>query len=96
GLLLGLERAAAARFSFLLGIPALLLAGIVELVTEIQFTAASLVSVIWGTLSALIFSYLAIDFLLKFLQRHSTQVFIIYRIVLGIIILIGWGTGYLH
>ncbi|MEN9215827.1 MAG: undecaprenyl-diphosphate phosphatase [Gloeomargarita sp. HHBFW_bins_162] len=94
GLLLGLERPAAARFSFLLGIPALFLAGIVEFVTEIQFTRESLISVILGTLSALIFSYLAIDFLLKFLQRHSTQVFIIYRIVLGIIILVGWGLGY--
>nr|WP_216634788.1 undecaprenyl-diphosphate phosphatase [Gloeomargarita lithophora] len=94
GLLLGLERPAAARFSFLLGIPALFLAGIVELVTEIELTTESLVSVFWGTLSALIFSYWAIDFLLKFLQRHSTQVFIIYRIVLGMIILIGWNWGY--
>jgi len=94
GLLLGFDRPAAARFSFLLGIPALLLAGIVELVTEIQFTTESLVSVVWGTLSAFIFSYLAIDFLLKFLQHHSTRIFIIYRIVLGVIIIIGWAWGY--
>lgn len=94
GLLLGFDRPTAARFSFLLGIPALFLAGMVELFTEIQFTTASLISVFWGTVSAFIFSYLAIDFLLKFLQRHSTQVFIVYRIVLGVIILIGWGWGY--
>jgi undecaprenyl-diphosphatase len=94
GLLLGFDRPAAARFSFLLGIPALLLAGIVEFVTEIQFTTESLVSVVWGTLSAFIFSYLAIDFLLKFLQHHSTRIFIIYRIVLGVIIIIGWAWGY--
>ncbi len=96
GLLLGLERPAAARFSFLLGIPALFLAGIVEFITEIQLTPDSLVSVFWGTLSALVFSYLAIDFLLKYLQGHSTRIFIIYRIVLGILILIGWGLGYWH
>jgi undecaprenyl-diphosphatase len=77
-----------------LGIPALFLAGVVELFTEIQFTTASLISVFWGTVSAFIFSYLAIDFLLKFLQRHSTQIFIIYRILLGIVILVGWGRGY--
>jgi len=94
GLLLGFDRPAAARFSFLLGIPALFLAGIVEFVTEIQFTTESLVSVVWGTLSAFIFSYLAIDFLLKFLQHHSTRIFIIYRIVLGVIIIIGWAWGY--
>ncbi|WAS06013.1 undecaprenyl-diphosphate phosphatase [Gloeomargaritales cyanobacterium VI4D9] len=94
GLLLGFDRPAAARFSFLLGIPALFLAGIVEFATEIQFTTESLVSVILGTLSAFVFSYLAIDFLLKFLQHHSTRIFIIYRIVLGVIIIIGWAWGY--
>ncbi len=94
GLLLGFDRPAAARFSFLLGIPALFLAGIVEFATEIQFTTESLISVVWGTLSAFIFSYLAIDFLLKFLQHHSTRIFIIYRIVLGVITIIGWAWGY--
>ncbi|MCS7031829.1 MAG: undecaprenyl-diphosphate phosphatase [Gloeomargarita sp. SKYG116] len=94
GLLIGLERAAAARFSFLLGIPALLIAGLEEFFTEIELTPDSLSSVLWGTISAFIFSYLAIDFLLKYLQRHSTGIFIIYRLVLGVVLLIGWGFGY--
>ncbi|MEN9208233.1 MAG: undecaprenyl-diphosphate phosphatase [Gloeomargarita sp. GMQP_bins_120] len=96
GLLVGLDRETAARFSFLLSIPALLLAGVVELFTEIAFTPASLSSVVWGTLSAFGFSYLAIDFLLKYLQRHSTAIFILYRLVLGVLLLVGWGLGYLH
>jgi len=96
GLLVGLDRPAAARFSFLLGIPALFVAGMVELVTEIQRTPASLVSVFWGTLSAFVFSYWAIDFLLKFLRAHSTRIFVVYRVVLGVVIWIGWGLGYWH
>ncbi|MCS6782920.1 MAG: undecaprenyl-diphosphate phosphatase [Gloeomargarita sp. SKYBB_i_bin120] len=96
GLLIGLEREAAARFSFLLSVPALLLAGVVEFLTEIELSRASLSSVFWGTVSAFGFSYLAIDFLLKYLQRHSTGIFIVYRLVLGVVLLVGWGLGVLR
>ncbi|MBD2099915.1 undecaprenyl-diphosphate phosphatase [Leptolyngbya sp. FACHB-261] len=92
-LFLGLERQVAARFSFLLGIPALFLAGVVEAVTEVK-GFSSLPPLLVGTVSAFVFSYLSIDWLLKFLQRSSTLVFIIYRILFGLFLLtciqFGW------
>lgn len=89
GLFLGLERATAARFSFLLGIPAITLAGLVELkgVLEEGLGEAGLVPLVVGILSAAIFSYLSIAWLLRFLQTQSTWVFIWYRLVFGVAIL---------
>jgi undecaprenyl-diphosphatase len=89
GLFMGLERAAAARFSFLLGIPSITLVGLVELKNafEAGFTGVSAPSLIVGTLSAAFFSYLSIAWLLKFLQTHNTFVFVIYRLVFGVVIL---------
>ncbi len=89
GLFMGLERAAAARFSFLLGIPSITLVGLVELknAIEVGFTGVSAPALIVGTLSAAFFSYLSIAWLLKFLQTHNTFVFIIYRLVFGVVIL---------
>lgn len=89
GLFMGIERAAAARFSFLLGIPAITLAGLVEL--KSVFGDATLKSEILalaiGTISAAIFSYGAIAWLLGFLKKQSTWVFIWYRLAFGILIL---------
>jgi undecaprenyl-diphosphatase len=89
GLFLGLERAVAARFSFLLGIPSITLVGISELRSafEAGFTGVSAGSLIVGTLSAAIFSYLSIAWLLKFLQTHNTFIFIWYRLAFGAAIL---------
>ena len=89
GLFMGLERAAAARFSFLLGIPAITLAGLVELkdLLEVGLGDAGIVPLVVGVISAAIFSYLAIAWLLRFLQTQSTWVFIWYRLGFGVLIL---------
>jgi undecaprenyl-diphosphatase len=89
GLFMGLERAAAARFSFLLGIPSITLAGISELKSafETGFSGVSAPALIVGTLSAAIFSYLSIAWLLKFLQTNNTFIFIWYRLAFGVAIL---------
>ncbi len=87
GLFLNLKRETAARYAFLLGIPALALAGIVEFISDFEW--AGLGPQILGTISAFVFSYLSIDWLLKFLQRSSTWIFVIYRITLGFAILGG-------
>jgi undecaprenyl-diphosphatase len=89
GLFMGLERATAARFSFLLGIPAITLAGLVELkdILKQGMGSAELVPLIVGVISALVFSYLSIAWLLRFLQTQSTWVFIWYRLVFGVAIL---------
>ncbi|WP_457393409.1 undecaprenyl-diphosphate phosphatase [Thermostichus sp. MS-CIW-28] len=93
GLLLNLQRPAAARYSFLLGIPALFLAGVEELISE--FRAEALLSQGLGTLSAFVFSYLSIDWLIQFLQRSSTWLFIVYRIGFGLFIFLGLALGFL-
>lgn len=89
GLLIGLQRASAARFSFLLGIPAITLAGLLELKDALAASpnSSEMVALAIGTLSSAIFSYLAIAWLLKFLQTQSTWIFIWYRLAFGIAVL---------
>lgn len=89
GLFMGLERAAAARFSFLLGIPAITLAGIVELKDALQQGIGSnaIIAIVIGVISATIFSYLSIAWLLKFLQTQNTWIFVWYRLAFGAAIL---------
>ncbi len=90
GLFNNLQRATAARFSFLLGIPAITLAGLVELkdLLEAGIQNSELVPIIVGLISSAIFSYLAIAWLIKFLQKRSTWVFVWYRLGFGIFILV--------
>ena len=96
GLFNNLERATAARFSFLLGIPAIAVSGLVELKGMFDSGAAStgLIPLVGGLISSAIFSYLAIAWLLKFLKRRSTWVFVWYRLGFGVFILaavaLGW------
>ena len=89
GLFMGLERETAARFSFLLGIPAITLAGLVELkdVVGAGLSSAAIIPLVAGVISAAIFSYIAIAGLLRFLKTRSTWVFIWYRLAFGVAIL---------
>lgn len=89
GLFGGLERAAAARFSFLLGLPAIILAGIVELkgFLELSGSGTDLIPLLGGLISAMVFSYLAIAWLLRYLQTHNTWVFVWYRLAFGVMLL---------
>jgi undecaprenyl-diphosphatase len=89
GLFMGLKRESAARFSFLLSIPAVLASGLLELKQALPYIHGEMViNLIVSTLIAGISGYIAIDFLLKFLKKNTTFVFITYRIILGIIILL--------
>jgi len=95
GLFLGLDRVAATRFSFLLGIPAITIAGLVELLSIIKNgfdVGAGQLAV--GLFSSVIFSYLAIAWLLKFFQTHTTWVFVGYRLAFGALLLAGVGLGW--
>ncbi|MEB3246951.1 MAG: undecaprenyl-diphosphate phosphatase [Synechococcus sp.] len=93
----GWQRADAARFSFLLGIPAITIAGIVELKDAFAASAeAGPLPLLVGIISATVVSWLAIDWLLKFLQRHSTWVFVAYRLIFGVLLLAWWGTHGAH
>lgn len=88
-LLLGLRRDEAARFSFLLGIPAIAAAGLFELkhLVEAGITPDQTAALVVGTITATISGWLAIEGLLRFLKSRSTMVFIVYRILLGAAIL---------
>lgn len=89
GLFLGLKRDVAARFSFLLSIPAVLASGFFELIHSLDYLTADMaLNITIATLVSGISGYLAIDFLIKFLKKHSTFVFIYYRIAVGLFILI--------
>lgn len=97
GLFIGLERATSARFSFLLGIPAITLAGLVELksVWEAGLSRAELLPLLGGVISAAIFSYAAIAWLLRYLQTRNTWIFIWYRLAFGVAILAAVAAGML-
>ena len=88
------KRPDAARFSFLLGIPAITLAGVVELKDAFaDFSLAGVLPLMVGILSAAVVSWLAIDWLLKYLQRHSTWIFVIYRLLFGVLLLAWWSVA---
>jgi undecaprenyl-diphosphatase len=89
-LLLNMKREDAARFSFLLGLPAITLAGLVELKHMVGAGIASsdLASLAVGLITSTIVSYMAIAWLIKYLQKHSTLVFVLYRILFGLTVVI--------
>lgn len=92
---LNLKREEAARFSFLLGLPAIALAGLKELVVlwhaSIPAEAWSLLLV--GILVASLSAFAAIWGLMRFLERFSTWIFIVYRALLGIFLLVSVHNG---
>jgi len=94
GLAVGLERETAARFSFLLSAPIIAGAGaksLLEIFTEIRagtIAGPDLVLFPIGVVFAAVSGYLAIRFLLRYLQRRSTNVFVYYRWVLAVVIIL--------
>lgn len=85
GLFVGLTRAEAARFSFLLGLPAIGGAGLLELLDLLAAGpgADGVLNLALGIVAAGISGYASIGFLLRFLERHGTHAFAFYRIGLG-------------
>lgn len=96
GLFAGLERATAARFSFLLGVPIILGAGAKEMIDLAQegVPAGERGIFVAGVLAAALVGYLAIAGLIRFLQRYSTDVFVVYRLVVGVTLLLLIGAGF--
>ena len=95
GLFAGETRETAARFSFLLSIPAIAASGLLELREAIHnLPEGSYVPLIVATIVSGIVGYLSIWFLLRFLRTHSTGIFIIYRLVVGVAILAALFGGY--
>jgi undecaprenyl-diphosphatase len=91
-LFLNLAREDAARFSFLLGIPAISLSGLLELKHLISdgMDQTGVSSLVIGFLVSCVVSYAAIYWLLRYLKHHSTVVFVVYRVLFGIATLMLW------
>jgi len=96
GLLLGLDRTAAARFSFLLAIPAVVLSGLFQLkgvLTGEEGNGEPLGYILLATVIAFFVGYAAIAWLLRYLTTHSVRLFVVYRVVLGVLVLVLTAAG---
>ena len=90
GLIRGLDRVAVTRLSFFLAIPALLAAATLQVASEFNNVSNG---VGWGatiiaTITSFIVAYFTIDWLLKFVSRHTYTAFIVYRLIVGLLIIL--------
>lgn len=96
GLFAGQTRETAARFSFLLSIPAIAASGLLELKEAAEkLPHGSYGALLVATIVSGVVGYASIWFLLRFLRTHSTGVFIIYRVIVGGLILAALSAGYI-
>lgn len=96
GLLLGLDRPAAARFSFLLAVPAVVLSGLFQLANVLsgkEGEGEPLGYILLATVIAFFVGYAAIAWLLRYLTTHSVGLFVGYRVVLGALVLVLTAAG---
>jgi undecaprenyl-diphosphatase len=99
GLFLGFDRPSAARFSFLLSVPAVVLSGVFEFATSLDESDdqhVPLGALAIATVFAFAVGYASIAILLRYLARHSTIVFVVYRVALGALVLVLVATGAIH
>lgn len=96
GLFTGLTRETAARFSFLLSMPAIAASGLLELKEAMhKLPDGSSLPLVVATVVSGVVGYASIWFLLRFLRTHSTGVFIAYRLIVGTAIIVALVGGYI-
>jgi undecaprenyl-diphosphatase len=96
GLLLGLQRPSAAKFGFLLAVPAVVISGVFQLYGIISGEEGGdepFAYVAIATLISFVVGYAAIAWFLRYLAHHSVRIFVIYRILLGSVVLLLVGFG---
>lgn len=93
GLFMGFTREGAARFSFLLSIPAVVLSGLFTLPDITAGDGPGIAETLVATLLAFVVGYAAIAWFLKYLTSHTTLLFVVYRICLGVLVLSLVATG---
>lgn len=95
GLLRDLDRVTVTKLSFFLSIPALLAAGALQAVDEFDNISNGVgwPATITATVVSFIVAYFAVSWLLRFIAKHSYTVFIVYRLILGAIVLLLVATG---
>ena len=98
GLFCGLEREASARFSFLIGAPVIFGAGAYELakVASHGLSEAQIAPLILGFLSATVVGYFCVKFLIEYLRKRSTDLFVGYRVALGGAVIAAYALGYIR
>ena len=94
GLILGLDRVTAARYGFLLGIPALAGAAVLEVPDAIKSGGVGLPLTLWGTGVSFIVAYLTVAWMLRFVARHTIRVFVWYRWALAAVLIVALTTGF--
>lgn len=88
-LLIGVSRVAAAEFTFFLAVPVMLGLSLIKVIKfGLAFSAAELVILIVGVVVAFVVSVLVIKFLMSYIKKNDFKVFGVYRIILGIIVLL--------
>jgi undecaprenyl-diphosphatase len=88
-LFIGVNRESAARFSFLLSVPAIFASGIYQAYKAIYLVDKDYwIAIIVATVFSAISGFIAIEFLLRYLKKNTTYLFVFYRIILGVVILI--------
>lgn len=96
GLFAGFTRAAAARFSFLIGIPAVLASGLIEFKDSYQMLDANALSgTIVATITSFVVGYLVIAGLLKYLNKGSFMPFVVWRLLVGFGLLVMLSNGWI-
>jgi undecaprenyl-diphosphatase len=98
GLFRGLDRESAARFSFLLSIPAITLAGVYKLVKVLHQTHLGHEAgpYVLAAIVAGVFAYVVVRWFMGYMKEHNTGIFIAYRILLGIFVLVSVHQGWIH
>ncbi len=85
-----MTRESAARFSFLLSMPAVFASGLLEFKESLKYLDShNLIVLAVATAAAAVSGYAAIAFLLRYLRTHTTYLFVFYRIVLGAVMIMG-------
>ncbi len=93
GLMRGLDRVTATRLAFLLGIPALVGAGVYELPEALQTGGVGWLPTLVGTVVSFVVAYASVAWLLRYVAGHTIRVFVWYRWALGAAIIIALSTG---
>lgn len=97
GLLRNFDRVAVTKLSFFLSIPALSAAGILQIISKHSVIGASVgwTATIIATLISFIVAYISVAWLLKFVAKHDYSVFIWYRVIVGVLLLIALATNFI-
>lgn len=91
-LIIGVSRVAAAEFTFFLAVPVMFGLSFIKLIKfGFAFTGAEVATLAIGTITAFVVSLFAVKFLMGYVKKHDFKIFGIYRIILGIIVLIYFG-----